>query len=263
MVRALVLTGYGINCEGEMAHGFRLAGAEATILHLEDLIERPENLRTFHIFALPGGFSFGDHLGSGRALANRLRHSPLWKELLRFIEEGKYVWGVCNGFQTLIKLGLLPGETSLIRNESNRFENRWVDLLVDPCSPSVYTEGLGTLNLPVRHGEGRLFAGDETIRKLIEKGYAVLRYLDAEGKETEEYPFNPNGSPCGIAGLCDPSGRIFGLMPHPEAFLDFTNHPHWTRSLSRLRREGKAIPKAGEGLALFNNVVRKADGAFK
>lgn len=264
-VKALVLTGYGINCETEMAEGFRLARAEPTIAHLADVMDGRIDLHAFHILAFPGGFSFGDHLGSGRALANRLRHSSLWGELQRFIAAGKYVWGVCNGFQAMAQLGLLPAfqgvgerEVSLVGNASGRFENRWVRLAVTQHSPCVYTAGLDRLYLPARHGEGRLAAKAELFARLQAEGFVPLQYTDDQGRPTEAYPANPNGSPAGIAGLCDVTGRVFGLMPHPEAFLDFVNHPQWTRRKETLRREGIDVPRSGEGLLLFRNVVAHA-----
>jgi phosphoribosylformylglycinamidine synthase len=261
-VRALVLTGDGINCEMEMAQGFRLAGAEPVIAHLTDVMAGEVNLHAFHILAFPGGFSFGDHLGSGKALANRVIQSPWWWDLRRFVADGKFVWGVCNGFQALVKLGLLPAlrglgeqDVSLTANVSGRFEDRWVHLGVNPASPCVYTQGLTRLYLPSRHGEGRLVASPEILERLLAQGYVALQYVDAEGRVTERYPDNPNGSPYGIAGLTDRTGRIFGLMPHPEAFLDFTNHPHWTRLKAELRRQGSPVPRHGQGLVLFENVV--------
>lgn len=254
-VRALVLTGYGINCEVEMAHGFRLAGAEPTIAHLADVLDGPVDLHDFHALALPGGFSFGDHLGAGQALANRLRHSTFWPELLRFIAEGKLVWGVCNGFQAMVKLGLLPAlegvgsrEVTLVANDSGRFEDRWVRLAADPASPCVFTRGLTTLELPIRHGEGKLVTRPGVLERLETAHLAPLRYVDAKGQPAEDYPANPNGSPGAIAALCDPTGRLFGLMPHPEGYLDATQHPAWTR------RVGASLV-AGAGLGLFRNAV--------
>lgn len=268
-VRALVLTGHGINCEMEMARGFALSGAQPTIAHLNDVMAGDVDLHDHHILALPGGFSFGDHLGSGKALANRIRYSAWWDDLQRFIADGKYVWGVCNGFQTLVKLGLLPGngsvgtvQVSLTGNDSGRFEDRWVNLGVSPASACVYTRGLTSLYLPARHGEGKLVAPAGLISRLILDGQVPVQYVDGTGAPTEEFPANPNGSPQGIAALCDRTGRIFGMMPHPEACLDFTNHPHWTRLKSDLKRAGQPVPTFGQGLPLFDNVVRHAALAF-
>ncbi|MEB3220618.1 MAG: phosphoribosylformylglycinamidine synthase subunit PurQ [Candidatus Sericytochromatia bacterium] len=265
VIRALVLTGHGINCERETALAFKRAGAQATIAHLADWEAGLVDLGAHHLLALPGGFSFGDHLGSGRALAARLRQGALWEALRHFVDRGGYVLGICNGFQALVKLGLLPAldgsrvpQASLVANASGRFEDRWVTLLPDPESPCTFTAGLGPLELPVRHGEGRLVAAPDVLLRLAAEGLVALRYGDASGAPTEAYPANPNGSPGGIAGLCDPSGRVFGLMPHPEAYLDFTLHPAWTRRREMLVRAGQPVPVEGAGLALFRNVVAHA-----
>jgi phosphoribosylformylglycinamidine synthase len=264
-VKALVLTGYGINCEREMARGFELAGAEPVIAHLADVLDGRVALIDHHILAFPGGFSFGDHLGSGRALANRLRTGAFWDDLRAFVAAGRYVWGVCNGYQAMVKLGLLPAlqglgvqEVSLAANDSGRFEDRWVSLKVTASSPCVYTAGLERLYLPSRHGEGRWVGRPEVANRLIDEGFVPVQYAIDDGMATEAYPANPNGSPLGIAGMCDASGRIFGLMPHPEAFLDFTNHPRWTRLKLDLKRQGRPVPTEGQGVRLFRNVVDHA-----
>lgn len=259
-VKVLVLTGYGINCEVEMAHGFRLAGAVPTVAHLADLLDGRVDLRDYQILALPGGFSFADHLGAGQALANRLRYSAIWPALLQFVAEHKLVFGVCNGFQALVKLGLLPallgpGErsVSLIGNDSGRFEDRWVKLLVDAQSPCVFTRGLEALELPVRHGEGKLAANPAIHAALTEAHLVPLRYIADGVVPTEAYPANPNGSPGGAAALCDPTGRIFGMMPHPEGYLDATQHPAWTRQVGHTLAEGA-------GLGLFRQAVMALEG---
>lgn len=245
--RALVLTGHGINCEKEMAHCFRLAGAEADIVHVNDLVDGDWNWEPYDLLALPGGFSYGDHLGAGLALANRMKLSKAFmSNLERFLDRGGYVWGICNGFQVLTKLGLLPG--TLWENQNGRFEDRWVEVMVEPDSPCVYTRGLSSLRLPVRHGEGQYIPGDEPAN-------VVLRYLDEQGEPTTRYPANPNGSWEAVAGICDPTGRIFGLMPHPEAFWHMTLHPHWTRLADQAKRANEPFPEMGDGLKLFQNVV--------
>lgn len=264
-VKALVLTGNGTNCEREMAHGCRQAGAEATIAHTAELFSGAVRLSDYHFLGLPGGFLDGDDLGSAKAGAVRLKYGrvqadgrhPLFGDLLRFVSEGKLILGVCNGFQLLVKLGLLPGlealgaqSASLTHNDSGRFEDRWVHLTVDPESPCVFTRGLSKLYFPVRHGEGKFIPGDhEVLRTIEQKKLVPLRYADPDGQATMEYPWNPNGSVGAIAGVCDPSGRIFGLMPHPEAFLHRTNHPRWTR---------EELPEEGQGAALFRNAVEFA-----
>ena len=259
--KALVLSGYGINCEVETQRAFRRAGADATVMHLNDLLESPEFLLQQHIFAVPGGFSFGDHVGSGKILANRLRYR-LGDALQDFVRSGKLIIGICNGFQVLVKMGALPmldgdfeQQVTLTHNDSGRFEDRWVQLRADAGTVCVWTRGIASMELPVRHGEGKFVPRDGSITKqLIAGGQIALRYARSDGAVAEgAYPANPNGSVDDIAGICDPSGRIFGLMPHPEAFLDGTNHPRWTR---------EGLQPEGAGLAIFRNAVAFARETF-
>ena len=256
-VRVLTLTGFGINCECETAHAFERAGAAAVLVHLNDLIEDPARLDACHILAIPGGFSFGDDVASGRILANRLRYS-LGGPLERFVRAGKLAIGICNGFQVMVKMGILPlsndgftQEVTLTHNNSGRFENRWVYLDVDPATPCVWLKGVTRFEVPIRHGEGKFVARDEALfDALAANGQLALRYGNAAGGPANgAYPANPNGSAGDVAGLCDPSGRIFGLMPHPEAFLERCNHPRWTR---------EDLPEEGAGLQIFKNAVEFA-----
>ncbi|HEY3446739.1 MAG TPA: phosphoribosylformylglycinamidine synthase subunit PurQ [Myxococcales bacterium] len=263
-VRALVVTGFGINCEEEMAAGFRLAGAEATIAHLNELFLGRVSLGDFRILALPGGFSFGDDLGSGKVLANKLRFkkgaagAPLFDAIRDFLKGGGHVLGVCNGFQALVKLGLLPNvggnfeqEVTLARNDSGRFEDRWCEVRVNGASRSPVLKGLERLRLPVRHGEGKLVVRDEAIRKAItRRALSGMAYCDEQGEPTQRYPENPNGAELACAALSDPSGQVFGLMPHPEAALTLYNDPAWPQ----LKRSG-VKSEEGQGLALFRNLV--------
>lgn len=258
-IKVILPTGFGINCERETAEAFRAAGAVVDTLHLNDLVAEPERLAAAQILALAGGFSFGDHLGAGRVLANRLR-TRLDDRVGSFIADGGLVLGICNGFQTMISLGLLPGtETSpgpdrrktpvsLTANRHGEFYDGWVTLAADSASPCVFTRGLEQLELPVRHGEGRLVALPTELQRLEKDHLVPLRYVDpASGRPTESFPANPNGSALAAAGLCDPSGRLFGLMPHPEAFLHIENHPAWRRR-----------PIQAQGLAIFENAVAAA-----
>jgi phosphoribosylformylglycinamidine synthase len=260
-VKALVLSGYGINCEGETRRAFQRAGADVSLMHLADVIESPAYLRNHHILAVPGGFSFGDDIASGKILANRLRYR-LGEAIQKFIGDGKLIIGICNGFQVLVKLGILPlagdqfaQQVSLTHNDSGRFEDRWVHLAVEPSTVCVWLRGIRQLELPVRHGEGKFVVRDESImHQLIAGGLIALRYALPDGQPARgAYPANPNGSMADIAGICDASGRIFGLMPHPEGFLDGTNHPRWTR-------EG-LLPE-GAGLQVFRNAVAFATQEF-
>lgn len=244
--KALILAGYGFNADAELCEAFGLAGAEAERLQLSDLFADPRILERAEILAFPGGFSFGDHLGSGQVAALLCRRH-LGESLRRFISTGGLVIGICNGFQVLTKLGLLPGgggsapsrEVTLIQNESGLFVDDWVDIHFEQKTACLWTRGLEDRMLPVRHGEGRFVARDESVLEGLEAGGLVaLRY--AAGS-------NPNGSARDIAGICDPSGRVFGLMPHPEAFLVRENHP-----LRRRAKVGKV------GIDLFENGVRAA-----
>jgi len=266
LVRAMVLAGNGINCEMETAHACRLAGADVVdVRYVWDLASGRASLDGYRLLCLPGGFLDGDDLGSGRASAIRLRHTlcdgePLVEQIRRLVDDGGLVIGICNGFQLMVKLGLLPAigerqrssepvqQMTLTWNDSGRFEDRWVHLAVDPESPCVFTRGIERLYLPVRHGEGKIVADEDEILGLVFADHlAPLAYADPDtGEPTGEYPHNPNGSPHGIAALTDPTGRLFGMMPHPEAFLHGTNHPRWTRG---------DVPEEGQGLALFANAV--------
>ncbi len=260
-LRVLVLTGYGLNCEAETSAGFAMLGAQVDQRHIADVLAAgPDVLAPYRLLAFVGGFSFGDHVASGRVLANRLRYR-MGDRLLRFVADGGLCLGICNGFQTLVKLGLLPGgepalrqSVSLVHNDRLGYWDAWVRLAVDPRSPCVFTRGLTDIELPSRHGEGKLVYGDAAQRAALEAGHQVaMRYVDAHGQPTETWPDNPDGSPGGAAGLCDPSGRIFGLMPHPEAYLYPENHPRWIA-----QREAGTLPQHGLGLQLLANGVRAA-----
>ena len=257
--RVLVITGDGLNCERETAHAFALAGAAPELVHVTDILNGERSLSEFRILAFIGGFSNGDHLGAGTVQASRFRHR-LREPLERFVAAGRPVIGICNGFQTLVKMGLLPGSArgweqtaTIMANDSGRFEDRWVRLVVDPSSPCIWTRGLRHLYLPVRHGEGKFVTRDAAEVLALRRGARiVVRYADERGRPTLEYPANPNGSADAVAGVCDSSGRIFGLMPHPEAYLSPYNHPAWTRTAAL----GEPLPAEGEGVALFRNAVQ-------
>jgi len=260
-MKTLILSGYGTNCEKETVYACQQAGGGpgVTLRHMSDLYAEGIDLSQYHFLVFMGGFLDGDDLGSGRACANRFRYRPLpqggtfLQALERFVASGRLVLGICNGFQLLVKLGLLPWEDDGVRqrvtlapNANNRFEDRWVRLTVDNASPCVFTRGMSWLDLPVRHGEGRLVGPEaDSIATLARRGLVPLRYSTAEGQHTEAYPHNPNGSPLGAAALCSPSGTVMGLMPHPEAYNHFTNHPQWSRQ--------PFTQEEGQGIALFRN----------
>lgn len=323
-VRALVLTGFGINCQEEMAAAYRLAGAEADIVHFNELLAGKAAIRDYDAINFPGGFSFGDDLGAGKALANKMRFCrlaggrTLLDEMADHLARGGFVLGICNGFQILVKTGLLPNvggnfeqEVSLIVNDSGRFEDRWCHCRIEPpvlspflgrpsdrassepdvgspaaqggrargsppphdlaapaptdrpphglvsweakvgCLPTGTAPQKTILSLPIRHKEGKLVCRDDAIRAaILEQGLCALRYCDAAGAIATDYPELPNGAELSCAALTDPTGRVLGMMPHPEAFLSIYNHPDWAR-----RREAAGGNEEGEGLRLFRNVV--------
>jgi phosphoribosylformylglycinamidine synthase len=263
-IQVLVLTGLGLNCEAETVAAFRMVGATPRQVHLLDLLEGKRRLEfeQYQIIAFVGGFAFGDHLGAGFVFANRIRWR-IYDQLVQFISDGGLALGICNGFQTMVRLGLLPGldrdyrtpRATLAPNDRLGYWDCWVRLRAAPNSPCVWTQGLDRLELPSRHGEGKFLADPEVRERLEHEGLIAVRYVDPEGKPTEEWPHNPNGSAGAIAGICDPSGRLFGLMPHPDAYLYPFQHPQW----SRRRYEGSVDPE-GQGLAIFRNGVDAAVG---
>ena len=262
-VRVCIVTGFGINTEREMTLAFELAGARAACLHVNDLIAAPERLAEFGIFVVPGGFSFGDHIGSGIMLA-ALMARTLREPLAAFIDRGGLVLGVCNGFQVLARMGLVPGldgwaqSVALVHNDSGRFEDRWVEVRFDPASPCLWTRGIERLALPVRHGEGKLVAPADLLQRVDAAHLGAARYTTPAaqadpGPAPVPYPANPNGSLRNLAGLCDPSGQVFGLMPHPEAFLHRHHHPTWRGA------PPEQLPAMDDGaLQLFRNAVHHA-----
>ena len=254
-VRVLLIRTAGTNCDRELQFAFQCAGAEVTLAHVQDVIAERVHLHEHHILGFPGGFSFGDDVAAGRIHAIELR-SRLQAELRRFIRDGKLIIGICNGFQVLVNARLLPEPLeeeseqtlALAANSHNRFECRWVHLR-GRKSPSAWFPDDRVITLPIAHGEGRLVPRDPAVLERLRAGrQIVFTYVDAEGKPGP-YPVNPSGSTEGIAGICDASGRVLGMMPHPERFVRPESHPSWTR---------RAPQPAGDGLALFENAVRFA-----
>ena len=241
MAYVLIFRAPGTNCDQETAWAFRLAGAKSTeIVHLNRILEKPERLGQSDILCIPGGFSFGDDLGAGKIFAAKIQHS-LFEPMQAFRDAGKLILGICNGFQVLLKSGLLgdPNRMTLTWNTTPRFTARWVPLQTRP-SQCVFLREIESLYLPIAHAEGRFVTQTaEDFSELQGKQQLPLCYVSAE---------NPNGSTGDIAGVCDESGRVFGLMPHPERYIDPVQHPHWTRLDS--------YPTEGDGLALFRNAVR-------
>lgn len=259
-VKALILTGYGINCDAETKFAFELAGADAEIVHINDLIKNRNILKDYRIMAFPGGFSYGDDTGSGKAYANKIRNN-LRDEFLSFVSEDNLIIGICNGFQIITNLGIVPGysplgtcDAALEHNSGGRYECGWVDLNVK-TEKSVFLRGIETLHVPFAHGEGNFFAPDDVIEKLEKNGQIALTYSKHDFPANGEYPFNPNGAMKDIAGITDATGRILGMMPHPERYLYFCQCDNWTLRKEMLEREGKPVPEFGEGLKIFKNAV--------
>ncbi len=262
-VKAIVIAGNGTNCEREVAYACKLAGADVSdIVHIAELLAGRVKLEDYHFLNLAGGFLDGDDLGSAKAGANRLLNAKvagteqtIADQIRQFVAAGKLVMGVCNGFQLMVKMGLLPALTadgkqtcSLTFNDGGRFEDRWAWLKVDADSPCIFTKGLDAVYLPVRHGEGKFVTDNKgTLKQLEQQNLAVVKYADDDLQPTQEYPANPNGSQAAIAGICDATGRLFGLMPHPEAYIHRTHHPRWTR---------EELPEEGMGLWMYQNAVR-------
>lgn len=258
--KVLVFSGYGLNCEEETKFAFDWAGAEAEIVHINDLIAGKFKLSDFQILAIPGGFSYGDDTGSGNAYAHKVRNH-LWERLINFIEEDKLIIGICNGFQILVNLGLLPAvqnyglrEIGLMPNKQARYVVRFVDLKVE-TNKTPWLSGIDFLSIPVANGEGRLCIPGEVLAKIKKENLIALRYFKGDMSKYLGLPANPNGSIENIAGLIDPSGKILGLMPHPERAMFFTQLPNWPLLKEDYKRSGKKIPKEGPGLRIFRNAV--------
>jgi phosphoribosylformylglycinamidine synthase len=263
-VNVLVLTGYGLNCDNETAHAFELAGAEVTRVHINSLIDGSVILDDYKIMVFGGGFSWGDDHGAGVIQAVRMK-TNIGEHILEFIHKGNLVLGICNGFQTLVNMGLLPGldrnyqkrSVAITFNDCGNFIDAWVTLQFNAKSPCIFTRGLDQLELPVRHGEGKFYSNSMTIERLIQSNQVAAWYAMPDGRPAQgTFPFNPNGSLHDIAGICDPTGRIFGLMPHPEAYNHTTNHPDWMRHKEEAKRSnGKINPVPYLGLKIFENAV--------
>ncbi len=249
----VILRTAGTNCDRETEFAFRLAGARAERLHVNVLRGDPARLDQFQVLAIPGGFSYGDDLGAGKVLANELL-TTLREPIDRFLDAGKLILGICNGFQVLVKTGLLPGferwrqDATLTFNDSHKFEDRWTYLHA-PANRCVLVEDRERLYLPVAHAEGKFVARDDAVlEELKARRQVVHRYIDPEGR-SGGYPWNPNGSVDDIAGICDPTGRVLGMMPHPERHCLPVHDPRWPR---------RGLAEEGEGLRLFRRAVELA-----
>jgi phosphoribosylformylglycinamidine synthase len=262
--RTLVLRTAGTNCDGETVRALERAGARVELVHLRRVLAEPARLDDVDLLVFPGGFSYGDDVAAGRIFGLELRHGLL-PELCRFVDRGGHVLGVCNGFQILVESGLFEREANastlpprgiaLHQNTSNRFECRWITLRAERSAVQWLEPGI-LIPCPSAHGEGQFVARDEgVLRRLEQKGQIVLRYARADGTVASDYPDNPNGSVQAIAGICDPTGRVLGLMPHPERNIEPWHHPHWTRLAAGGART------EGEGLAFYRGLVAASTGA--
>jgi phosphoribosylformylglycinamidine synthase subunit PurQ / glutaminase len=245
--KILVLKTDGINCDGETLNAFETAGGKPKLVHVNELRSHEESLKNYQIFTIPGGFSYGDDIKSGKVLATEL-NSYLADQISEFTQRQKgLVLGICNGFQVLVRTGLLPFGTmgemnaTLDINDSGHFDCRWINLKVEDKNACVFLDGMkGPISYQVAHGEGKFFAKQPEMEKIEKDKLVVFRYCDVLGNATQKYPENPNGSSNAIAGITDPSGRILGLMPHPERFIRKTQHPNWRR-IQNLEPQGLQI----------------------
>ncbi len=254
--KAVVLRTAGTNCDAETVYALQLVGADVDLVHVNQLFHQEVKLDDYKILVIPGGFSYGDDVASGKILANELRYK-LYEPLKKFVEEGKLVLGICNGFQVLVKCGLLPGYeafdaeqlTTLTFNDSGKFEDRWV-YLKKISSNCVFTKDLPeTIYLPVAHGEGKFISKNgEIFARIVRGEQVVFQYVDKNGAVVG-YPGNPNGSQNGIAAISNPAGNVMGMMPHPERYVNRLQHPRWTR---------EDLPEEGVGLTIFRSAVKYA-----
>ena len=268
-VNALVLTGYGLNCDHETAYALELAGAHPRRSHINALIDGSVTLDDFRIMVFGGGFSWADDHGAGVIQAIRM-HTHIGDQIREFIHKDNLILGICNGFQTIVNMGLLPDldpsssaeasprrTVALIHNDCGNFRDDWVFLKTDPQSPCIFTRGLDLLEFPVRHGEGKLYTDPATLEQLAKNGQIALQYALPDGTPANgQFPYNPNGSLNDIAGICDSTGRVFGLMPHPEAYHHWTNHPGWPLAQEKHKRRGQPFGNGlTPGVTLLKNAV--------
>ncbi len=251
-VKILATRAPGTNCDTETVFAFEQAGGEVSLVHVNRLISREVRIADYRIMVIPGGFTYGDDVAAGKILANELR-LRLGEDIAGFIKSGGLILGICNGFQCLVKAGFLPEmsgngsqQLTLANNDSGKFECRWIHLAVNKQSPCVFTKGIDNMYIPVNHGEGKLV----TLSDCLSDANIVVRYTDEQGNTGAGYPHNPNGSERDIAGICDASGRVFGLMPHPERHIRGTQHPQWTRLGAK---------EYGDGFRIFQNAVEWAE----
>lgn len=252
MVKTIILRAPGTNCDKETAFAFEKAGAQTSIIHVNELIKKRDIIEKFKILVIPGGFSYGDDIAAGRIFANELKQR-LKEKLVSFINSGRIAIGICNGFQVLVELGILPDKNlqrkvALITNDSGKFEDRWVYLKVK--NSSVFTKGIEgkILYLPVAHAEGKFFTKQNVLKKIKENKQIIFEYVNKKGNPAD-YPYNPNGALLNIAGIINETGNVLGMMPHPERYITKYQHPRWTR---------EKLPDIGDGLIIIRNAVNFA-----
>ena len=258
--KALIMSGYGINSEMETQAALARAGMDADIVHINDLIAGDRSMADYRLLVFPGGFSYGDDTGAGNAYANRVRNN-LWEELQEFIDGDNLVLGICNGFQILANLGLVPAfdrsfrrEIALMPNRLGRLECRFVTL--KPANDTLWTRGIERLYCPVSHGEGNFSCSKETLRKIRERKMVAFTYCREDlSPAAGEYPYNPNGSVEDIAGITSADGRVLGLMPHPERAMECTSLYDWPLLREQARRGGRAAPAESLNMQIFRNIV--------
>lgn len=263
-VKVLIFSGYGLNCEEETKFAFDLAGGNAEIVHINDLIDGIKKINDYQILAVPGGFSYGDDTGSGNAFAGKIRNH-LWDDVQKFVVGGGMIIGICNGFQVLTRLGLLPAlnkkygqqQVELLHNKTPRYLTRWVDLKVENNSP--WLKGIKKFSAAIAHGEGRFYADKKTLEEIKKKKLVALRYVKGEICDYQNLEANPNGAINDIAGITDETGRILGLMPHPERAIFLNQSPKWSWLKEKNLRKNKKIPKYSIALKIFKNGI----GFFK
>ena len=258
--KALILAGYGLNCEEETQHALKYCGVDASIIHINDLIETPKELEAAQILVIPGGFSYGDDTGAGNAYAQKMKLA-LWEPLQKFIARDTLTLGICNGCQILTNLGLTPpagtpyGERKIAvtYNETARYQCRWIDLKITSTSP--WLQGIETMHIPVAHGEGRFMMEQDTLKTLEANGQIAAIYTKNGKAANGEFPYNPNGSVNDIAGITDETGKVLALMPHPERGMFTWQRDDYMELKDKTLREGKSLPETSDGIALFQNAA--------
>ena len=267
--KALILAGYGINCEEETLHAFEYNGIDGSVIHINDLIESPKVLNQVEILAVPGGFSYGDDTGAGNAFAQKMKLA-LWEPLQKFIARDTLTLGICNGCQIVANLGLVPGFdqkygerlVAVTYNLTARYQCRWIDLKITSNSP--WLNGIESMHIPVAHGEGRFMMDDSTMKSLQDKGQIAAKFVKPDGSAAnEEFPFNPNGSAEDIAGISDETGRVLTLMPHPERGMFTWQRDDYMETKDKAQREGSKLPEVSDGMALFQNAAAYFEVAKK